>query len=256
MTETIPTISDITDAPLAARLHSAIDNKTKPLGALGRLEALALRIGSILGTENPVLEAPQMLVCAGDHGLAARGVSAFPGDVTWQMVENFLAGGAAVSVLARQHGLALTVVDGGVRRDFAAAPGPADRAGSPRAAADACTGPAMTAAAVLHRPSPTGATWCVRCRAMRCCLVRWASATARLRALLLSRLGGLGIDVCIGVGTGLDDGWAGAQARGAAAGACVARGCDGAAGRAGGLGRFRDRHAGRRGAAGGARSGG
>jgi len=139
----IPTIPDIVDAALAARLQSAIDNKTKPLGALGRLEALALRIGLILGSETPGLDAPQMLVCAGDHGLAARGVSAYPSDVTWQMVENFLAGGAAVSVLARQHGLALTVVDCGVARDFQPRPGLVQRriaAGT----ADASTGPAMT----------------------------------------------------------------------------------------------------------------
>jgi nicotinate-nucleotide--dimethylbenzimidazole phosphoribosyltransferase len=72
----------------------------------------------VLGTESPRLEQPQLLVFAGDHGLAARGVSAYPSDVTWQMVENFLAGGAAVSVLARQHGIALTVVDCGVRHEF------------------------------------------------------------------------------------------------------------------------------------------
>src|ERR1700712_54485 len=120
----IPDISDLHDADphdaaLSARLQHLIDNKTKPVGALGQLETLAIRIGTILGSETPTLQQPQMLVCAGDHGLAARGVSAYPSDVTWQMVENFLAGGAAVSVLARQHGLALTVVDCGVRHDFA-----------------------------------------------------------------------------------------------------------------------------------------
>lgn len=68
-----------------------IDRKTQPLGLL------ALRLGVILGTETPALTSPQMRVCAGDHGLAARGGSALPSDVTWQMVENFLAGAAAVS---------------------------------------------------------------------------------------------------------------------------------------------------------------
>ena len=113
---TTPQIPDITDPALTARLQHTLDQKTKPLGSLGRLEALALRLGHILGSTAPALQQPQMLVCAGDHGLAARGVSAFPADVTWQMVHNFLAGGAAVSVLARQHGLALTVVDCGVAR--------------------------------------------------------------------------------------------------------------------------------------------
>ena len=145
---TAPAIADITDARLTARLQHLLDNKTKPLGSLGRLEALALRIGQVLGCEAPALVQPQMLVCAGDHGLAARGVSAFPSEVTWQMVENFLAGGAAVSVLARQHGLALTVVDCGVAKPIApreAAPG------APRllvhkvapGTADASAGPAV-----------------------------------------------------------------------------------------------------------------
>ena len=147
----IPRVDDLHDAALAERLQSAIDNKTKPLGALGRLEALMLRLGLILGTEAPTLQAPQMLVCAGDHGLAARGVSAYPSDVTWQMVENFLAGGAAVSVLARQHGVQLLVADCGVARAIAAreaAPG-APRLLQCRVAAgtqDASQGPAMDAA--------------------------------------------------------------------------------------------------------------
>ena len=109
-------------AALRTRLQQRLDGKTKPLGSLGQIEALALRIGLILGTEAPQLQQPQLLVCAADHGLAAQGVSAYPSEVTAQMVLNFLAGGAAVSVLARQHGLALTVLDCGVRAELPAHP--------------------------------------------------------------------------------------------------------------------------------------
>jgi nicotinate-nucleotide--dimethylbenzimidazole phosphoribosyltransferase len=116
----IPTLSNLHDAALHSKLQAAIDNKTKPPGSLGRLEALAVQIGEILGSDTPTLVDPQMVVFAADHGLTAQGISAFPADVSWQMVENFLAGRAAVSVLARQHGLALTVVDCGVNRDFLA----------------------------------------------------------------------------------------------------------------------------------------
>ncbi|SEL62283.1 nicotinate-nucleotide-dimethylbenzimidazole phosphoribosyltransferase [Variovorax sp. YR750] len=202
MTELVPTIPDISDAALAARLQGALDNKTKPLGALGRLEALALRIGSVLGTESPVLEAPQMLVCAGDHGLAARGVSAYPSEVTWQMVENFLAGGAAVSVLARQHGLALTVVDCGVRQDFQPRPGLVSRriaAGT----ADASEGPAMTAAQCAQAIA-NGREVVKALPGNALLLGEMGIGNSSSAALLLSRLGGLDIDACIGIGTGLD----------------------------------------------------
>ena len=71
MSYTPPVIADITQPALAARLQHLLDNKTKPLGSLGRIEALAQRIGLILGNESPELKDPQLVVVAGDHGLAA-----------------------------------------------------------------------------------------------------------------------------------------------------------------------------------------
>lgn len=196
-------MQDIDDPDLRARLQAALDAKTKPQGALGALEDLALQIGLILGTEKPQLREPQLVVFAGDHGLAARGVSAYPSDVTWQMVGNFLAGGAAVSVLARQHGLELTVVDCGVRHDFAPQPGLVVRkiaAGT----ADASVGPAMTAAE------------CAQAIANGRDVVRALPGNALLlgemgigntssASLLLARLGGHDLAECVGAGTGLDE---------------------------------------------------
>jgi nicotinate-nucleotide--dimethylbenzimidazole phosphoribosyltransferase len=118
MKYTLPKIAKFADVNLTASLQSKFNNKTKPLGSLGQLEDLACKIGQIQGTVTPKLIDPQLVVYAGDHGIVAQGVSAYPSDVTWQMVENFIAEGAAVSVLARQHHINMTVVDCGVNHTF------------------------------------------------------------------------------------------------------------------------------------------
>ena len=118
MTFTLPTIEPVSDARLEATLRHKIDNKTKPVGALGQLEDLALQLGLIQRSDVVTFDKPQMVVFAADHGIAAEGVSAFPQAVTLQMVANMLAGGAAINVLARQHGFALQVVDAGVAAEL------------------------------------------------------------------------------------------------------------------------------------------
>jgi len=92
---------------------------TKPQGSLGRLEELAVQIAGITGQERPSLPRKAVVVMAGDHGVTAEGVSAFPPEVTPQMVLNFLAGGAAINVLARRAGARVVVVDVGVAAEMA-----------------------------------------------------------------------------------------------------------------------------------------
>ena len=203
MNELIPHIAPIADAALAQRLQHRLDNKTKPQGALGRLEALALQIGLVQQTDTPLLREPQVLVFAADHGLAANGVSAYPSDVTWQMVENFLSGGAAVSVFARQHDLALTIVDAGVRHDFAARDGFLDCKIGP-GTADALRGPAMTSAQCVN--AIQAGRDVVRAAPGNVVLLgEMGIGSTSSAALLLARLAGADIDVCVGRGTGLDD---------------------------------------------------
>lgn len=100
-----------------------LDSLTKPVGSLGRLEAIAAQMFALFAADVPLPLRRAMYVFAADHGVTAEGVSAFPREVTTQMVYNFLNGGAAINVLARMHQAALTVVDVGVDAEFDAAPG-------------------------------------------------------------------------------------------------------------------------------------
>ena len=105
------------DQAIAEEVQSAIDQKTKPPGALGELEALASKIALAQGTVKPIADGCQLLLFAADHGVAQSGVSAYPQEVTRQMVLNFLEGGAAANVFSSVNEVDLVIVDAGIRGD-------------------------------------------------------------------------------------------------------------------------------------------
>ncbi len=111
--ETVAGISDLDQAAMGAA-RSRQDSLTKPQGSLGVLEALAIRVAGIMGQAKPRIGRKVIITAAADHGVAEEGVSAYPQEVTAQMVQNFLRGGAAINVLARHAGAEVIVVDAGV----------------------------------------------------------------------------------------------------------------------------------------------
>jgi len=192
-----------THAPaLAAELDAAIANKTKPPGSLGMLEGLARQIGLIQRTVAPAVTAPAILVFAGDHGVTAEGVSAYPQSVTWQMVENFLAGGAAINVFARQNGCALQIVDAGVNHAFGARPGLVDRKVA-NGTRNFALEPAMTVAQ-CEQAMRSGAELVAALQGNVLGFGEMGIGNTTSAAAIMHAITRLPVEQCVGAGTGLD----------------------------------------------------
>ncbi len=198
----IPSVSQA----LAGALQHKIDQKTKPTGALGKLEQAALQVGLIQNTLAPVLRHPAVMIFAGDHGIAEEGVSPYAQNVTMQMVLNFLNGGAAINVFTRQHGLRLRVVDAGVNHRFAPHPdlidakigyGTRNFLQEPAMTAEQCATAVHQGALLAQREALDG------CNAL--IFGEMGIGNTSAATLIMSRLCDVPVVDCIGRGTGLND---------------------------------------------------
>lgn len=191
---------------LKSALVDKINNKTKPLGALGMLETVALQIGLIQQTLTPRLTQATMLVFAGDHGIVAAGVSPYPQAVTAQMVLNFLQGGAAINVFTTQNKMRLRVVDSGVNHNFEPNTDLID-AKIAFGTRNFLTEPAMTTTQ-CEQALERGAN-IVHAQIAEGCNVfgfgEMGIGNTSSASCLMSILSGLPIEDCVGRGTGLDD---------------------------------------------------
>ena len=192
---------------LDAALQHKIDNKTKPLGSLGQLERIALKVGRIQNTLSPRFTQPHMLIFAGDHGAAKAGISAYPQNVSWQMVENYLSGGAGANVFSRLNGMSMVVIDAGVAHDFGERDGLIDAKIAPTGTRNYLVEPAMTreqCATALAR----GAGFAREAIARGCNVMGLSEkgiGNTGSASLITHLLTGSPLVECVGRGTGLDD---------------------------------------------------
>ena len=201
--ETLDRIQPVSTDRLAA-VQARLDQQTKPCGSLGRLEEFARRVVAISGRET--VRAKTIFTFAGDHGVCAEGVSAFPREVTPQMVLNFLAGGAAVNALARQVGAGVTVVDMGVDYDFPSHDGLLDRKIA-RGTANLAVGPAMSRAQAVQAIE-TGIAIAEECVARGIDLVGTGDmgiGNSTPSAAIAAVFTGLPVEAVTHRGTGIDD---------------------------------------------------
>lgn len=193
---------------LVAAIQARIDNKTKPQGALGELETLALTLAQIQLADALAPLAiihPTLLVFAGDHGIARAGVSIAPSEVTTQMVRNFVAGGAAINVFCRQLGWRLRVVDCGILAPLALPEVIEQRLGA--GTAPFHEAPAMTRAQV-EQGFALASTLVQAQLAQGCNLLALGEmgiGNTSAAAAIMAALTGLPVAECVGRGTGVDD---------------------------------------------------
>lgn len=185
-------------------LQQKIDTRTKPIGSLGMLEEIALKIGLVQKTLTPTLEKPTMFVFAADHGIVDERVSISPKETTWQMVLNFLNDGAAINVFCRQNGINISVVDAGVDFDFEphdkliiekVAYGTKNMLHEPAMSSDECTKALDTGARLVREAKAKGSN-----------VIGFGEmgiANTSASALLMHKFTGISVADCTGVGAGL-----------------------------------------------------
>lgn len=198
----LPVVTPV-DRALESGLRAAVDGKAKPLGALGRVEDLAVRLGLIGGGEAPATGEALLLVFAGDHGLNRSGVSAYPSEVTTAMVATFLAGKASANAFAKAAGARVKVVDAGVASDLPAHPSLIDakvRHGTRNAAEEAALTDEEVAIALAN-----GARIAASETFDILVLGEMGIGNTASAALVMHRLAPAALADCIGVGAGHDE---------------------------------------------------
>jgi nicotinate-nucleotide--dimethylbenzimidazole phosphoribosyltransferase len=188
------------------QIQHKLDHKTKPPGALGTLETLAFQVASVQKTLTPELIKPHIIVFAGSHGIASAGVSAYPSEVTAQMVLNFIHGGAAINVFTRQHGINLLLVDAGVDYEFEQNEklvhakvnyGTKNFLEEPAMTQEECEQCIKQGAALVREIKETG-----------CNVIGFGEmgiGNTSSASLIMSKLLAVSVEDCVGKGTGLDD---------------------------------------------------
>ncbi|GAB7089635.1 nicotinate-nucleotide--dimethylbenzimidazole phosphoribosyltransferase [Marinifilum fragile] len=190
---------------LNKELQEKIDTKTKPIGSLGMLEKIAFQLGKIQNSLNPEINNPNVVVFAGDHGIADDGVSFYPKSVSYQMLYNYMEGGAASTVFAKQHGIKFNVVDAGVDHDFDPSLPIINRKlayGTKNYRLE----PAMTKEQCLEGIK-RGAKVIEEIHQKSCNFIIFGEkgiGNTSSASLILSLLGDISLEECVGRGTGLD----------------------------------------------------
>lgn len=185
-------------------LLEKIANKTKPIGALGKLEELALQIGLAQRSLTPELKSPKLFVFAADHGIASESVSAYPSDVTYQMVLNFLNGGAAINVFCRQHNIDLYIVDAGINADLGSERGVINKkiafgtqnfAHTKAMTPEQCQKALSSGKDLIHSNRESSIL----------CFGEMGIGNTSSASIIMSMLCGIPIEKCVGSGTGLSE---------------------------------------------------